>query len=384
MSLSTRQTLIAARPVSAVHSRYVAEPVGNKPAAPDSSFPFTAVAATNLITSAAHGLSAGVRVRVSSTAALPAGLAAATDYFVIASGLASNDFKLSATLGGGEVDITDAGTGTHSWQRYLTAPELSELTAWIAYRYPPPSQGGDTRIFIPEPDPSSFVVTIYPATNLFGLAAHGLIAGSRVRFKSNMALPAPLVAGTDYYVIASGLTADVFKVSATVGGSEIDITQVAYGAPRVVLTSLQVLSLQEAYLDYHESPSFQNWWMDNFLSAEAQFATRKADLTLASEDTVSPSATNTGVGSGAVSAPVPAAVPQCERVDFEIIGGTIGSTISVKLTCATPASVIHYKKNAGATTTYAGPVVLNTGDDIEYWATSDGYTDSESDLFDNA
>jgi hypothetical protein len=79
---------------------------------------FTA-ATTDLITLNSHGLLAGDRVRFTNTGgALPAGLAAATNYFVIASGLTANAFKVSATVGGAAVDITDTGTGTHTAIRF--------------------------------------------------------------------------------------------------------------------------------------------------------------------------------------------------------------------------------------------------------------------------
>jgi len=75
---------------------------------------FTAVAATNVITtSAAHGLNIGDRVRVSSATTLPAGLSAATNYFVI-SVPSTTTLTLSATSGGAVVDITDTGTGVHT------------------------------------------------------------------------------------------------------------------------------------------------------------------------------------------------------------------------------------------------------------------------------
>ena len=79
---------------------------------------FTAATSDLITSTSAHGLIAGDRIRFSSTTTLPAGLSAATNYFVIASGLTSTAFKVSATSGGSAVDITDTGTGTHTWFRY--------------------------------------------------------------------------------------------------------------------------------------------------------------------------------------------------------------------------------------------------------------------------
>lgn len=73
----------------------------------------TGVAATDLLTSTGHGLVAGDRVRFLALTG-GAGLTAnAIDYFVIATGLTANDFKVSATSGGSAVDFTtDITAGT--------------------------------------------------------------------------------------------------------------------------------------------------------------------------------------------------------------------------------------------------------------------------------
>jgi hypothetical protein len=76
---------------------------------------FTAANASNTYTATAHGYTNGTRVRVSSAGALPAGLSAGTDYYVIAA--AANTFQLSAAPGGAAVDVTTDGTGTHSVQQ---------------------------------------------------------------------------------------------------------------------------------------------------------------------------------------------------------------------------------------------------------------------------
>lgn len=79
---------------------------------------FTAVAATNVITtSAAHGKIVGDRVRVSSATTLPAGMAAATTYYVLTVP-STTTMTVSATLGGAVLDITDTGTGVHTMTSY--------------------------------------------------------------------------------------------------------------------------------------------------------------------------------------------------------------------------------------------------------------------------
>jgi hypothetical protein len=78
---------------------------------------FTADAVTDIFTSAAHGFVTGLKVQVSNSGgALPAGLSAATDYFVIR--LTADTFQLATSLAdalaGTPQLITTNGTGTQT------------------------------------------------------------------------------------------------------------------------------------------------------------------------------------------------------------------------------------------------------------------------------
>lgn len=74
---------------------------------------FTADASTDKITCVAHGVKAGWEVIVSTSALdLPAGLLTTARYF--AKDITPNTFRLSLEPNGAMVDITNAGTGTHS------------------------------------------------------------------------------------------------------------------------------------------------------------------------------------------------------------------------------------------------------------------------------
>lgn len=59
--------------------------------------------------------------------------------------------------------------------------------------------------------------------------SHGLSAGYAVRFTSTGSLPTGLSANTEYYVLAAGLTANSFQVSATRGGPAIAVTAAGTG-----------------------------------------------------------------------------------------------------------------------------------------------------------
>jgi hypothetical protein len=77
---------------------------------------FTADSTTDLMTKTAHGFATGLIVQVSTTTTLPAGLSAATNYYVIY--VSANTYKLATSnanaLAGTAIDLTTNGTGTHT------------------------------------------------------------------------------------------------------------------------------------------------------------------------------------------------------------------------------------------------------------------------------
>lgn len=88
--------------------------------------PFTVDAGTDVFTSVGHGLSNGDAVNLTTTGVLPAplttsttntttGVVTETIYWVIAA--ATDTFQLSTSPGGSAVNVTDTGTGTHSFQK---------------------------------------------------------------------------------------------------------------------------------------------------------------------------------------------------------------------------------------------------------------------------
>ena len=142
----------------------------------------TVDAATDLVTVTGHALTAGTVVYFSGTT-LPGGITSATTkYFVLASGLTANAFKVSATAGGSAVNITTAGTAVK------VSPTVSVATA----------STGNT----------AGVIT---------LPAHGL-AVNDVVFFSGATAPTGITFGTAYFVKAVGTT-NTFTVSDTQGGA---------------------------------------------------------------------------------------------------------------------------------------------------------------------
>lgn len=72
------------------------------------------IASPCVVTSAGHGFSAGTQIKFSTTGALPTGLTAGTTYFVLATGLTTDTFRVSTTDGGSAVNTSGSQSGTHT------------------------------------------------------------------------------------------------------------------------------------------------------------------------------------------------------------------------------------------------------------------------------
>ena len=119
---------------------------------------------------------------------------------VVISGGGGSSAAATATISGGAVTAIAVTNGGSS---YETVPTVTVAKP--------------TRII-----PTSGITI---ATDTIAYTAHGLSAGDAVVYNNGGGTSATgLTSGTTYYVIASGLTANAFKVSATGGGSTVDIT----------------------------------------------------------------------------------------------------------------------------------------------------------------
>jgi hypothetical protein len=88
--------------------------------------------------------------------------------------------------------------------------------------------GGYSRRRITLPVPAA--VTISNASPaVVSYTAHGMAAGRPIKFSTTGALPTGVTAGTTYFVIAAGLTANSFQFSATSGGSAVNTSSAGSG-----------------------------------------------------------------------------------------------------------------------------------------------------------
>jgi hypothetical protein len=96
------------------------------------------------------------------------------------------------------------------------------------------STAGTSRIWLPAGSTARRAFSVIAgdlAGNTIQSPGHGLSAGNSVVFWPTIGavLPTGLSEDTEYFVIAAGLTADVFEVSTTLGGSAVDITAIGDG-----------------------------------------------------------------------------------------------------------------------------------------------------------
>lgn len=67
-----------------------------------------------LITASAHGFSINDQVVFATDGALPDGIVAGTSYYVISLDFTVNQFRISSTLGGDQIEFTGTQSGTHT------------------------------------------------------------------------------------------------------------------------------------------------------------------------------------------------------------------------------------------------------------------------------
>lgn len=79
--------------------------------------PTITIASPAVVTLVAHGLTVNDSITFSTTGALPTGITPGTTYYVISTGLTSNAFEISLTVGGTAVTTTGTQSGTHTVTR---------------------------------------------------------------------------------------------------------------------------------------------------------------------------------------------------------------------------------------------------------------------------
>jgi hypothetical protein len=125
---------------------------------------------------------------------------------------------------GGQANLSGGGTSDFGDQG-LVADGYSRL----------PNFTGNSRVAVFGADRIEAAVTINTTSDTFTTATnHGLSVNDQVTFKATDGnLPTEIVTGTTYYVINANFTSTVFSVSATEGGTAVNMTGSATGTYQV-------------------------------------------------------------------------------------------------------------------------------------------------------
>jgi len=132
---------------------------------------------------------------------------------------------------------------------------------------------------------SKFVWTTFTTTfasDLINSTTHGLTTDDGIITETdNSDLPSGITADTVvYYVIASGLTADVFKVSTTIGGSTITIADDGTGNHKYTEVTKEpgIPSIHHLYLAKRAALAFMNPKHPNFAKINAEIQQFEQDI----------------------------------------------------------------------------------------------------------
>lgn len=130
----------------------------------------------------------------------------------------------------GSSGASDASTSTKGIARQSYAPDTTIGTATISFASPA----------------------------VVSFTSHGLTLNDIVKFSTTGSLPTGLTAGTAYYVISAGLTADAFQVSATQGGSAINTSSSGSGTHTLVkITPVSVATTDPKMPTQNENDAMQ-------------------------------------------------------------------------------------------------------------------------------
>lgn len=187
---------------------------------------FTTTFATSTFNVTAHGLAAGTVVFFSSAGTLPTGISANTPYYVIASGLTLNAFKVSASLNGSSVSLSDNGSGTHSLYTSILLPDFRGRAAIGA------GTGTKVATFVSR---ASNVIT---ASGLSNANNNEFQTGQPVAYSAPGGAMTGLTDATTYYLIR--LSNSTFSLASSLAnalaGTPISLSSDGIGAQTFTLT----------------------------------------------------------------------------------------------------------------------------------------------------
>lgn len=122
-------------------------------------------------------------------------------------------------------------SGFQSQSQAISAASLGGTTLTVTSNGHGMTNGQLVAVVIPNSNVTFLPANVNTTTEFITITGHGLTTGQVIRFTSSGSLPTGLVAGTDYYVL--GATANTFQVSATFGGTAVNLSTQGTGTHSV-------------------------------------------------------------------------------------------------------------------------------------------------------
>ncbi|MER9697673.1 hypothetical protein [Mesorhizobium sp. M0146] len=194
----------------------------------------TVSVASPAVVTMTNTFAAGQPIVFATTGRLPKGLVAGTTYYVIATGLSGSSFQVSATVGGAAINtsnptftvtIASPGVVTETAHGRSTGDAIQLATTGAL----PTGLAAATTYFLNVIDANTYNLRLTPEganINTSGTQSgtHSIVQFGTHYLSETGTLPTGITAGQDYFVIATGLTANAFQFSATSGGAAINTT----------------------------------------------------------------------------------------------------------------------------------------------------------------
>lgn len=164
-----------------------------------------------------HKLQSGYEISFNTTGTLPSPLNSSDSFWVTADGLTDTSFRVATVRTGDPVDITTAGSGSHSYDpRGLTRTSLRENYNYVDLTVYTP--GEFTSDF---PNGRAATITIGSPT-IITIASHGFAIGDTIKFTTTGSLPIGISSNSHYYIIAEDFDVGAFLISDAPGGDPLD------------------------------------------------------------------------------------------------------------------------------------------------------------------
>lgn len=298
-----------------------------------------------LISAAAHGFSNGDLIYISDVV----GMTELNKRIFTIANITGGTFELSGVNSTAYTAYSSGGAASPSAVPFFTTTAGSSLLTVTLQNHG--LAVGETINFPISTTLQSSVVTITIATPgviTWFYGAHGMTGNESIVFTTTGALPTGIVAGTTYYVLASGITSTTFRIASTPGGSAINTTGAQSGIHTATVGSLTV---QGTYVTTSVATDTFTIALNALASATSQVPMNNGNARIEYLIALGPAATGTGYSVGTYSS------------------GSYSTGSSVSAQTGSAITATNWSHDNWGSTLLSNP----TGGGVYEWAPSSGF-----------